>query len=127
MDTYINHPFRGEVYMAEIGSNIGFEFCFYHPVLIIQNDFGNGQGETTIVLPITDLDDEKYDKNIHQRIYNSDLVYKIKNGLDKEPSKVKIADILTIDKVRIKRKVGKVSPRFLRIVERKLSRVLDLK
>jgi mRNA interferase MazF len=120
------HPLRGEIYMAEIGLNVGFEFSSYHPVLIIQNDLGNGKGETTIVLPITELDEEKYDKNIHQRIYNSDLIYKVKEGLDKEPSKVKLADIFTIDKVRLKTKVGKVSPRFLFLVEKKVKKILDL-
>lgn len=118
-------PFRGEIYMAEMGENVGVEFNQYHPVLILQNDFGNSISETTVILPITELEDGKYDKNIHQKIYNNDLEFKVKNGLDKNPSKLKIADITTIDKSRLSTKIGKVSPKFMVIVETKLKKLLD--
>jgi len=48
-------PLRGEIFMAEMGCNVGVEFKDYHPVLILQNDKGNTYADTTIVLPIVTI------------------------------------------------------------------------
>lgn len=118
-------PMRGEIFMAEIGINVGVEFNSYHPVLVLQNDTGNTFSETTIVLPITELEKgEKLDRNIHQIITNKDLQIKHNRGLDKDPSKVKLSDILTIDKARLNTKIGKVKPKFMKIIETKMCKLL---
>jgi mRNA-degrading endonuclease toxin of MazEF toxin-antitoxin module len=116
-------PSRREIYTAEMGSNVGTEFQDLHPVLILQNNTGNLFGNTTIVLPITE-DKGKYDKHIHLRIYNTDFESTVRNGLDKDPSRIKIADITTIDKARLKTKIGKVTEEFMGIVERKLQNLI---
>lgn len=112
--------------MAEMGSNVGVEFKDYHPVLILQNDRGNLYGETTIVLPVTELkSNEKLDNNIHQKLTNADLETKVTNGIDKDPSKIKLSDITTIDKARLATKIGKVSPALMILIERKLKKILE--
>jgi len=118
-------PVRGEVFMAEMGCNVGVEFKDYHPVLILQNDTGNKFGDTTIVLPITELDG-RYDKNIHSIIRNTNFESVERNGLDKDPSLIKLADITTIDKSRLKTKIGKVQPEFINNIGKKVKNILQL-
>ena len=117
-------PVRREVYMTEMGCNVGVMFKDYHPVLIIQNDTGNTYGDTTIILPITELDG-RFDKNIHRKITNNDFESVERNGLDKDPSIIKLADITTIDKARLSTKIGKVNPEFMKSVQNKMKRILQ--
>lgn len=46
-------PKRGEVWTCELGQNIGSEENKIRPVIIIQNDTGNQNAPTTIVVPIS--------------------------------------------------------------------------
>lgn len=119
-------PIYGEVYFIDFGVNVGFEFNDYHAALIILNDTGNIFGNNTIVLPITEFSNEKFDSKIHQRIYNKDFEYFINNGLDKNPSIVKISDIRAIDKARLNTKVGKVNDKFLKLINNKIRKMLNL-
>lgn len=119
-------PLRGEIYMAEMGSNVGVEFKDYHPVIILQNNTGNAFGETTIVLPMTGLEEDggKFNSKIHYKITNYDFESKVNQGLDKSPSKVKLADIATVDKARLKTKIGKLKPAIMKAIEEKVKKVL---
>ena len=49
-----------------------------------------------------------------------------RNGLDKNPSKVKIADITTIDKSRIGNRVGKLNDKTYGLIVRKLKKILNI-
>lgn len=42
-----------EIFYCELGVNIGSEQGLKRPVVILQNDFGNSKGDTTIIAPIT--------------------------------------------------------------------------
>lgn len=107
-------PQRGEVFVVDYGTSVGFEFCDLHLGLIVQNDVGNIYRDTVVVLPITDYKaGEKFDKNIHLMLKNSDFESKVKNGLEKDPSKIKVGDITTIDKARLGKKVGKLQISFM--------------
>lgn len=44
---------RGEIWSADLDPAVGSEQSGHRPVLIIQNDIGNHNSETTIVAPIT--------------------------------------------------------------------------
>lgn len=124
------HPIRpvfGEVFAVDYGSNVGFEFKDLHLGLIFQNDNGNKYGDTTIVLPITDYkSDEKFDSNIHFILKNEHFESVEKNGLDKDPSKIKLSDITTIDKARLDIKIGKLKPEVLLLIKKKLRKILYL-
>ncbi|WP_083463097.1 type II toxin-antitoxin system PemK/MazF family toxin, partial [Calditerricola satsumensis] len=117
-------PVRGEIYMAELGSNVGSEFNSWHPVLIIQNDRGNTYSEKTIVLPMTGYKQNKrYDKNIYHKIYPDDF----DEGQPNKISLVKIADITTIDKARLGRKVGKLNDHVMKMITDKLRKHLAIR
>jgi len=78
------------VYVVDYGSTVGMEFKNLHLGLVVQNDRGNLYSDTVIVLPITDYkSDEKFDNNVHHKIYNSYFESVDRYGLDKNPSKVK--------------------------------------
>lgn len=113
------------VYVIEYGTNVGMEFKDLHLGLVIQNNKGNLYSDTVIVLPITDYkSDEKYDPNVHHKIYNSYFESVDRHSLDKNPSKVKIADITTVDKSRIGNRVGKLNNVTYEKIMQKLKKIL---
>lgn len=115
------------VYVIDYGSTVGMEFKDLHLGLVIQNDKGNLYSDTVIVLPITDFkDNEKYDPNVHHKICNSYFENVDKRGLDKDPSKVKIADITTVDKSRIGNRIGKLNNKTYGLIMGKLKKILNI-
>jgi mRNA-degrading endonuclease toxin of MazEF toxin-antitoxin module len=110
---------------VEFGINVGFEFNSLHLGLILQNDTGNTFRNTTIIIPITDYKDGKFDKHVNIKLTNDDLESKVLNGLVKDPSKLKLEDIRVIDKARLGVKIGKVKPDYMKVVENKLKKLLS--
>lgn len=45
--------YRGDIYLADLGTNVGSEQSGCRPVLVLQNDVGNHFAPTLIVAPIT--------------------------------------------------------------------------
>ena len=84
--------------MVNFNPGRGSEQKGIRPALIIQNDIGNRYGSTTIVSAITTTL-KKYPVTV--------LVPRGKGGL-KENSMVNLAHILTVDKGRLMRKLGKL-------------------
>lgn len=121
------HILNQYIYVVDYGSNVGVEFEDLHLGLVVQNDKGNLYGDTVIVLPITDYKShEKFDNNVHHKIYNSYFESVDRHGLDKNPSKVKIADITTVDKARIGRRVGKLNDITYELIIKKLQKILNM-
>jgi mRNA interferase MazF len=89
---------RGEIWMVNFNPGRGSEQKGIRPALIIQNDIGNRYASTTIVSAITTTL-KKYPVTV--------LVPRGKGGL-KENSMVNLAHILTVDKGRLMRKLGKL-------------------
>lgn len=129
-DAKKHHPVRirkRTVYVIDFGKNVGREFEDLHLGLVIQNDIGNLFGDNVIVLPITDCkSNDKYNPKLHHKIWNNYFESVTLNGLDKNPSKVKIADITTIDKARIGRAVGVLNQRTYDMIIEKLCKILDI-
>nr|WP_286173435.1 type II toxin-antitoxin system PemK/MazF family toxin [Clostridium sp. WB02_MRS01] len=115
------------IYVVDYGTNVGKEFKDLHLGLVIQNDTGNAFSDTVIVLPITDYKcDEKFDNNVHHKIYNSYFEFVDRHGLDKNPSKVKIADVTTVDKSRIGARVGKLDSKTYELIIKKFRKVVNI-
>jgi len=89
---------RGEIWMVNFNPGRGSEQKGIRPALIIQNDIGNRYASTTIVSAITTTL-KKYPVTV--------LVPRGKGSL-KENSMVNLAHILTVDKGRLMRKLGKL-------------------
>lgn len=116
-------PVRGEIYNAFITEGVGRELCGMHPVLIIQNKKQNLHSEKVNVLPI-EGDGNKINPIYHEQITSSDL--EGDTILAKNPSRVIISDILTIDKARLGIRVGKLKEDKMQLINKKIKIQLDL-
>ena len=115
-------PQRGEIYNAFITEGVGSELCGNHPVVIIQNKKANIYSEKINVLPI-EGNGTKINPNYQVQLTNEDLA---DGSLDKDPSRIIVTDITTIDKARLGRKIGTLSPDCLAAVEKLLKKHLEL-
>lgn len=116
-------PAKGEIYNAFITVGVGKELCGSHPVVIMQNKSQNMHADKVNVLPI-EGDGNKINSKYHIQITSNDLE---SNGtLTKDPSRVIISDILTIDKARLGIKIGKLKKEKIDTINEKLKIQLDL-
>ncbi len=89
---------RGEIYYADLSPVVGSEQGGLRPVLIVQNDVGNKYSPTVIAAAITSQKEKsKLPTHIELDSYNC--------GLSKD-SVVLLEQIRTIDKKRLKEKMG---------------------
>lgn len=104
---------RGEIYYADLSPVVGSEQGGVRPVLIIQNDVGNRYSPTVIAAAIT----SQRDKNklpTHISVEASGC------GLAKD-SIVLLEQVRTIDKQRLKEKMGSLDMESMVMVDRALS------
>lgn len=90
---------RGELYYADLSPVVGSEQGGVRPVLIIQNDIGNKYSPTVIIAAITS---QIYKAKIPTHI---ELSCKEFQGLQKD-SVVLLEQLRTLDKRRLKEKIG---------------------
>ena len=90
---------RGEIYYADLSPVVGSEQGGIRPVLIVQNDVGNRHSPTVIAAAITSQRDKS---TLPTHIEVSD-----KCGLAKD-SIVLLEQIRTIDKKRLKDRMGEL-------------------
>ena len=98
---------RGEVWMVDFTPGRGSEQEGIRPALVIQNDVGNVHAKTTIVAAITTT----------IKKYPVTVVLNRKEGGLELTSMVNLAQILTLDKSRLKKKVGAISQERLAEVD----------
>ncbi len=92
---------RGEIYYADLSPVVGSEQGGVRPVLVVQNDVGNKFSPTVIAAAITSqLDKAKLPTHI--------TLPAEKYGLPKN-SVVLLEQIRTLDKRRLKEKIGELS------------------
>ena len=97
---------RGEVYLVDFDPTVGSEIKKTRPAVIIQNDTANRFSPVTIVAAITTkFDDKLYPTEV--------LIHAGEAGL-KQDSVIVFDQIRTVDKIRIVKKLGKVSALTLR-------------
>lgn len=107
---------RGDIYYADLSPVIGSEQGGVRPVLIIQNDMGNKYSPTTIVIPITTRLSKK---TLPTHIPLSTC------GLAKD-SIALCEQMRTIDKARLKDKIGHITDENLKALNIAVSISLGL-
>lgn len=113
-------PRRGDVYLTQLGHNIGKEINDKHLVVIMQNNKANLFSNTVVIIPISSSG-KLYDG--HEKIELVD----IKSGrLEKLPSKVKTEQIQFIDKARLIHKVAEFTDDAVNRISLRLGKTLDL-
>lgn len=104
---------RGEIYYADLSPVIGSEQGGIRPVLIVQNDVGNRYSPTVIAAAITSQRDKaKLPTHIEINAQSCGLA---KNSI------VLLEQVRTIDKRRLKEKMGELSPEAMASVNAALS------
>ena len=104
---------RGDIYYADLSPVVGSEQGGVRPVLIVQNDIGNRYSPTVIAAAIT----SQTDKNklpTHIEIHSDGC------GLSKD-SVVLLEQIRTIDKRRLREKMGSLDAGAMSQVNKALS------
>ena len=103
---------RGELYYADLSPVVGSEQGGVRPVLIVQNDVGNKYSPTIIAAAIT----SKINKaKLPTHIELSAIDY----GLVKD-SVVLLEQIRTLDKRRLKERIGEIPPETMRKINEAL-------
>ncbi len=109
MDQNVNGVKRGDIFYADLSPVVGSEQGGMRPVLIVQNDVGNRHSPTVIAAAITSqINKARLPTHIElcARSY----------GLTKD-SVVLLEQIRTIDKRRLKEKMGKVDEGLMQRVD----------
>jgi len=109
-------PRRGEVWLINWNAARGSEQAGRRPGLVIQNDIGNDKASTTIVAAISSS----------VKIFPMNVkVEPPEGGLDRL-SIVKTSQILTVDKKRLEKRLGRLSREKMEDVNRAIKLSLGL-
>lgn len=106
---------RGDIFYADLSPVVGSEQGGLRPVLIVQNDLGNRYSPTVIAAAITSkLSKTKLPTHIDVTVGEAKI-----GGLAKE-SVVLLEQVRTLDKTRLREKVGQLSGEIMGQVDRAL-------
>ena len=104
---------RGDIYYADLSPVIGSEQGGIRPVLVVQNDVGNKYRPTVIAAAITSqINKAKLPTHIEVDARNY--------GLSKD-SVILLEQVRTIDKKRLKEKIGRIDSNLMDKVNEALS------
>ena len=99
--------YRGEIYYADLSPSVGSEQGGLRPVVIVQNNMGNKYAPTTIIAPIT--------SQMNKKLLPTHIHF-CGCGLAKD-SIMLLEQIRTIDKSRLKQKIGQLPPEKIEVVD----------
>lgn len=100
---------RGDIFYGDLSPVIGSEQGGIRPVLIIQNDVGNKYSPTVIIAAITSqINKAKLPTHVELEA--------LKYGITKD-SVILLEQIRTIDKRRLKEKIGHLSEELMKQVD----------
>lgn len=104
----MNRILKGEIYLADLNPTVGSEISKTRPVLIVSNDISNQHAATVTIVPIT---------STTGKIYPFEVFLAKGEGNLTNDSKAKANQIRTIDKLRLKRRLGKINEETLKEIE----------
>ena len=104
---------RGEIYYADLSPVVGSEQGGMRPVLIVQNDVGNRHSPTVIAAAITSQKDKS-------RLPTHISITADRCGLAKD-SIVLLEQVRTLDKQRLKERMGELDEGAMNKVDNALS------
>ena len=109
-------PRRGEIWLVNFSSGRGSEQKGLRPAIVIQNDTGNIYASTTIVAAITSTIKE----------FPVTVVVPAGEGGLRQRSMVNTAQLLTIDKARLQKRLGRLSQIVIQKVNAAIRASLDV-
>ncbi|VVB88811.1 PemK-like, MazF-like toxin of type II toxin-antitoxin system [uncultured archaeon] len=109
---------RGNVYWVKLDPIEGSEIGKTRPAVVISNDINNELADTVTVLPIT---------SSVGKVYPFEVFMKKGIANMSSDSKVKANQIRTVDKKRLKERIGTIPEEILRDIEKAVKIHLELK
>ncbi|MGV8118300.1 MAG: type II toxin-antitoxin system PemK/MazF family toxin [Candidatus Xenobiia bacterium LiM19] len=107
----MNFPLRGEIWLVDFNPSVGTEIQKTRPALIVSNDAANRKYSKVTVIPLTSTIKETPVAVIIEPDEQNCLSTR---------SLIRVPDICTFDKKRLKGKVGNLAQNHVREVEKKL-------
>jgi mRNA interferase MazF len=102
--------------MVDFSPGRGSEQSGLRPAVVLQNDVGNRHAATTIVAAITST----------IKAYPVTVVLKRGDGGVRQPSMINLAQILTVDKARLRERLGALPPERIGEVDEAITVSLGL-
>lgn len=107
---------RGDIYYADLSPVVGSEQGGIRPVLIVQNDMGNRYSPTVIATAITSRTSKTKLPTHIEVTANENVTGEKASGLAKN-SVILLEQIRTIDKRRLKERMGKLDDQTMQQVD----------
>lgn len=114
----IAYPQRGAVYLVAFDPAAGAEIQKTRPAVVLQNDPANRSSPVTIVAAIT--------SNLARATYATAVPMKAPEGGLRADSVVLLNQVRTVDKARLKKRLGVLSPETMRRIDLALKVSLGL-
>jgi mRNA interferase MazF len=111
-------PKRGDIYLVNFDPTLGSEIRKTRPALILQNDVANSHSPITIVAAISSQFDET--------LYPTEVLIEPPEGGLTANSVVLLNQIRSIDKQRLIKRLGTVTPETMQQIDRALQVSLGL-
>ena len=103
---------RGEIWWVDLKPVVGRETDKERPCLILQNDIGNQNGSTTMVVPLL--------PGFKNYPFVVNIVPTAQNGLDRERH-INFSQMRAVDAQRIKNRLGMLEDSYWEEIERAVS------
>ena len=104
---------RGEVYLCDLGEPYGSEQGYIRHVIVVQNDDGNLHSPTTIVLPCTSERKTSLPTHYHFVFSDENMIDYDAVLVASEQNIVMAEQIKTVDKTRLRKFLGTMTPEFM--------------
>jgi len=109
---------RGEIWLIALDPVVGSEQAKTRPCIVVQRDVANVAGRTTIVVPLTDGDGRA--ESTIKPSFGAGI-----GGLKKR-SLALCHQVRTVDRMRLRKKLGSLDRRSMEVIDRGLIAILDL-
>jgi len=109
---------RGDIFFADLSPVVGSEQGGVRPVVILQNNLGNRHSPTVIAAAITS-------KTQKAKLPTHIEVFADKNGLNRD-SVILLEQVRTIDKKRLREKMGHLEDELMQKVDKAIGISLGL-
>ncbi len=113
---------RGEVYLCDFGEPYGSEQGNKRYVIVVQNDDGNSHSPTTIVLSCTTKQKKRVPVHYHFVFSNENMIDYDVIRVGMEENVVMAEQIRTVDKTRLRKFIGTMTPEFMN----KMQEIIDI-
>ena len=116
----------GELYLCDFGDPYEHEQGFIRYAIVVQNDFGNEVSPVTIVVPCT-TQTKKVISSSYCTTFSSDNMvdYDI-NRVGTRENAIKIEQIRSVDKTRLRKYLGTLRPELMSKIMEKINKTIHL-